>query len=304
VVFSCKPEVGSCTADGEVTAGKTVGTVTDAITATSGELTASTDVTIVAGEPATIDITPASVELPVGGTQAFTVVVYDTAGALVENPAVSWTASTKLGEIDAAGVLTVGDTPGDYATGVTASIGPVKGVAEVIVPEDYDEDGMPDVAELEYGFDPTDSSDATEDADDDGIDNVTEVQGATDPTNADTDGDGAKDGEEDANQNGVLDPGETDPTSEDPTVYCDASATDTGCDAGFICENNGCVPEPVDPGDGDVIGGDVGTTTPGNDDGGCSNATTGSSGLPLALLVILLGATLWRRRRQRCQESG
>ncbi|MCA9554908.1 MAG: hypothetical protein KC933_33060, partial [Myxococcales bacterium] len=37
----------------------------------------------------------------------------------------------------------------------------------------------------------------------------------TDPTNADSDGDGLLDGEEDANQNGAVDPGETDPNQAD-----------------------------------------------------------------------------------------
>jgi hypothetical protein len=47
----------------------------------------------------------------------------------------------------------------------------------------------------------------------------------TDPNNADTDGDGMTDGDEDANQNGRFDPGETDPLTSDeppppPEILC------------------------------------------------------------------------------------
>ncbi|CAB1059315.1 Vibriolysin, extracellular zinc protease (EC @ Pseudolysin, extracellular zinc protease (EC [Olavius sp. associated proteobacterium Delta 1] len=53
------------------------------------------------------------------------------------------------------------------------------------------------------------------DFDKDGIADHIEVTTCTDPNDADTDNDGISDGAEDANQNGVGDPGETDPCDED-----------------------------------------------------------------------------------------
>lgn len=60
-----------------------------------------------------------------------------------------------------------------------------------------------------------DPSDATADLDMDGLTNVEEFQLGTNPTVIDSDGDKRPDGLEDANQNGVLDPGESDPTKKD-----------------------------------------------------------------------------------------
>ena len=54
-------------------------------------------------------------------------------------------------------------------------------------------------------------ADGVEDANQNGLLDV----GETDPNDVDTDGDGVDDGVEDANQNGVLDVGETDPTNAD-----------------------------------------------------------------------------------------
>jgi tetratricopeptide (TPR) repeat protein len=55
------------------------------------------------------------------------------------------------------------------------------------------------------------------DQDRDGLPDEVERSGAnpTDPTNPDTDGDGLLDGQEDANHNGQVDPGETDPNKAD-----------------------------------------------------------------------------------------
>ncbi|MBU2549879.1 MAG: chitobiase/beta-hexosaminidase C-terminal domain-containing protein, partial [Proteobacteria bacterium] len=54
-----------------------------------------------------------------------------------------------------------------------------------------------------------------DDADHDGIPDVIENRTCTDPNNPDTDRDGLKDGVEDANRNGVLDSGETNPCLAD-----------------------------------------------------------------------------------------
>jgi|GEM_PF-720273 len=79
--------------------------------------------------------------------------------------------------------------------------------------EDRNNNGVQDSGET----DPLD-----DDSDDDGLDDGTEVltgrygdNRQTDPLDDDTDNDRLLDGEEDANHNGVLDPGETDPTDVD-----------------------------------------------------------------------------------------
>ena len=53
------------------------------------------------------------------------------------------------------------------------------------------------------------------DTDNDGLGDQVEVPGPTDPRNPDSDGDGLLDGQEDANDNGMVDANETDPTDPD-----------------------------------------------------------------------------------------
>lgn len=90
---------------------------------------------------------------------------------------------------------------------------------------DTDGDGLPDPLEdrNENGeVDPDETDPQQIDTDDDGISDFVETggdgrfdSGDTDPNNPNTDGDGLMDGEEDLNQNGVIELGETDPTDPD-----------------------------------------------------------------------------------------
>lgn len=68
------------------------------------------------------------------------------------------------------------------------------------------------------------------DRDGDGLPDEVERSGEnpTDPANPDTDGDGRRDGEEDANRNGRRDPGETDPNRRDAPGDAEAPAESTG----------------------------------------------------------------------------
>jgi len=61
---------------------------------------------------------------------------------------------------------------------------------------DEDADGISDIAELIYGFDPTNPDDAALDFDADGISNRTEITNGFDPKDRDTDNDGLLDGDE------------------------------------------------------------------------------------------------------------
>ncbi len=61
---------------------------------------------------------------------------------------------------------------------------------------DSDQDGIPDLWELQYGLNPNIREDALLDADDDGLSNLKEYQFGTNPLNPDSDGDGFVDGYE------------------------------------------------------------------------------------------------------------
>jgi hypothetical protein len=99
--------------------------------------------------------------------------------------------------------------PGSLLLRVTASDGELTTVKEWTFTVDdqnsgdIDNDGMPDIWEETYGFDPNDPSDASQDADDDKLINIEEYQNNTVPTDFDTDDDLLPDGFE---VNGGLDP--------------------------------------------------------------------------------------------------
>ncbi|MHB8876403.1 MAG: PKD domain-containing protein, partial [Myxococcaceae bacterium] len=77
---------------------------------------------------------------------------------------------------------------------------------------DADCDGLPDVWERAYGFNPLDARDAFADVDGDGLTNAEELAYGTDPRRRDTDGDGYSDGEEIAQAFNPLDPLDHRPT--------------------------------------------------------------------------------------------
>ncbi|MBK6684325.1 MAG: hypothetical protein IPG45_07615 [Deltaproteobacteria bacterium] len=83
-----------------------------------------------------------------------------------------------------------------------------------IPPSDGDNDGLPDDWERMNGLDPN-RNDANEDFDGDGINNTNEFRLGTKANDIDTDDDGVADGDEDANRNGAIDPGETSPIDAD-----------------------------------------------------------------------------------------
>ncbi|MFQ5446582.1 MAG: hypothetical protein ACE5FF_06580, partial [Saprospiraceae bacterium] len=97
-----------------------------------------------------------------------------------------------------------------------------------------------------YGFalscDDTDG-DGIEDGIEDANLNGIVDPGETDPLNADSDGDHIEDGVEDANQNGIVDPGETDPTD-----FCDPYTTFSTCD--FDGDGIANIDDPDDDNDG------------------------------------------------------
>lgn len=68
--------------------------------------------------------------------------------------------------------------------------------SQAVLGADTDNDGMPDVYELNHGLNPNSAADASADPDNDGLTNLQEYVLGTDPQVADTDSDGVKDGAE------------------------------------------------------------------------------------------------------------
>ncbi len=188
---------------------------------------------------------------------------------------------------------------------------------------DSDDDGLLDAEENNPADDADGDGDANandEDADGDGLFDGTEKGNDcnhpdTDPAaqscipdgdagatttnhlHPDSDGGGKTDGEEDSNQNGVIDEGEGDPN--DPSDDGFECFDDDDCDAGEVCDTSdhtckpGCFDDDdceegefCDPGDGVTLGeclpDDPGTGgaggTGGNGSGGSGGAGTGGSG--------------------------
>jgi hypothetical protein len=78
---------------------------------------------------------------------------------------------------------------GNYQVGITNIAGPAGRLtsnAFLVVLEDRDNDHLPDTWEIQFGFDPDDSSDAGRDADQDGVSNLDERLAGTDPLSSDS----------------------------------------------------------------------------------------------------------------------
>ncbi|NLG00848.1 MAG: LamG domain-containing protein, partial [Lentisphaerae bacterium] len=84
------------------------------------------------------------------------------------------------------------DTDGDGMPDELHGVSP----AGIVEDDDDDNDGMPDVWEFAYGFNPKDAADAASDPDGDGLMNGEEAVHGTHPLEADIDGDLLDDGEE------------------------------------------------------------------------------------------------------------
>jgi hypothetical protein len=118
---------------GLFTAGNTTGTYAASVTATSGGISGTADVTVIAGPLATITVTPNPVTLETGTQQQFTAVGRDAGNNIVPITPV-WSTVNPPGTIDAAsGLFTAGTTTGLYSNSVRATQGTVFGEATVTV---------------------------------------------------------------------------------------------------------------------------------------------------------------------------
>ena len=204
--FSSLPAAGVITDSGLFTATDRVGLYPDAIIAyASPTVSGTASITVVNSAPARIEVSPNSARVPVGSVQRFTATVYDTEGVIIEDAAVEWSLdNADIGIINvenSVGRLNVGTKPGSYYAGMIATISTedgmsLRGSADVIIPRDYDEDGIDDVLEYESGLNPADQSDASFDPDEDGLTNGEEVSVGLDYEDADSDDDGILDGDE------------------------------------------------------------------------------------------------------------
>ena len=133
---------------------------------------------------------PQSLTAPAGSTVSFTIVLsnvtslpvgyrwrsnFTTRPFIILNNASSTFTITNV---------TLGANFSVILTNVANAIGLLSATAVLTVPLDFDNDQLPDLWELQYGFSPTNSADATNDFDGDGMSNLQEYLAGTNPTNA------------------------------------------------------------------------------------------------------------------------
>jgi MYXO-CTERM domain-containing protein len=114
------PEVGEIDGNGDFTAGHVAGTYPEAVRVSAGGRTAVATVTVVAGPTASVELSPLSPEVRVGGTVRFTARALDAYGN-VRPGALQWSVRPEVGSITSEGIFTAGDVPGDYASAVTVT---------------------------------------------------------------------------------------------------------------------------------------------------------------------------------------
>lgn len=120
-------------ATGLFTAGNTVGGFPNSVRATSGAISGTATVNVVAGALATITVTPNPETLAAGAQQQFTAVGRDGAGNVIPITP-TWSTTNPPGTINAtSGLFTAGSTAGTFANSVRATEGSISGTATVTV---------------------------------------------------------------------------------------------------------------------------------------------------------------------------
>ncbi len=125
-------------------------------------------------------------------------------------------------------------------------------------------------------------SDRALDSDRDGLADVLEASACPSPTDADSDDDGLSDGAEDANGNGVVDPGETDPCDPDTDGDGVQDGTELGVTSGVVDPDGTSGPLTGTDSGVFVPDADAGTTTdpldPDSDDDGFDDGDEDTNG--------------------------
>jgi hypothetical protein len=131
-LWSAAPQAGDIDGAGSFKAGAAAGTFSDAVTVTSGGISASVTLTVTAGPLAVIAVTPDLVTLAVNSTQPFTAAGKDAYGnAVPVSP--TWSVVAAGGTISADGSFTAGNQVAAFNNTVRASQGGVSGYATVLV---------------------------------------------------------------------------------------------------------------------------------------------------------------------------
>lgn len=139
--WSCKPAAGKISTAGVFTAAATAGQYADAVTVTvtgsNPPVTASSNVTIIAGPAAKVLIDGGNISsLDCAAEHTFTAVVTDTNGNVRpdDGPIVfSLPAASKAGAISPDGDFVAGATPGTYSNAIIATYGKISGKLTVTV---------------------------------------------------------------------------------------------------------------------------------------------------------------------------
>jgi hypothetical protein len=235
-IFTCSPEVGACSDGGVLNATTNVGEYPDSVQARLEGIegvVGRADVVIENSEPDVIEITPSSLVTTVGSLNLFQATVYDTTGVEIEGATVEWIVDNPdLGTINTTpqgdARLAVSRNTGRYFGGVIARVGDVVGLADVIIPRDFDGDEIDDLDELDNELDPRDPEDALLDPDGDGLNNRQEVNAGLLIYDGDSDDDGIADGAEEnwgADSDGDGEINANDPDSDNDGVF---DGTETG----------------------------------------------------------------------------
>ena len=111
---------------------------------------------------------------------------------------------------------------------------------QILIPNDSDNDGLPDEFEIANGFDPNDPNDAEEDPDLDGLSTLEEFALGTNPLAEDSDGDGITDGEE---LNLGIDPLLAD---TDGDLLTDGEELSLGTDALLVDSDGDSIPDGLE----------------------------------------------------------
>lgn len=116
---------------GLFTAGTLAGTFTNTVKVTSGDISATSSVTVTPGPLFNLVITPSSPTLAIGATQQFTVVGTDVSGNAV--PITPTWQAVAAGSIDDNGLFTAGNTTGTFTNAIIVTSGTVAQTATVTI---------------------------------------------------------------------------------------------------------------------------------------------------------------------------
>ena len=113
---------GTITSTGQYTAPCTLGTLTGAVIAQLGSLSATADAVVSAGPPVQLSLSPLNPRVPAGGQQAFSATAVDACGHSL-TPTLSWSLVSGGGTLSPSGVLTAATRAGSYPWTVQVSTG-------------------------------------------------------------------------------------------------------------------------------------------------------------------------------------